>query len=237
MSCTLGKYTNYEVAQVIKDGDRTVVKLAHPPVECPDGVLNNSHTQVLEDSAVSVPTLSFSTRLNAPVVLMPHHTSDQTTRVDPLDVPKDHGIGFFGVCGWILLVVLVALAFRWLAKKMREAPAEGQGPAIMAARRTLIYDSDAHGTTRSSPTTTVVNNNGGGGHGFVEGLIVGNMLHPQSGSSRPWFKESEPTTTSYTYTSPPETSSSSYSSDSGSSYSSDSSSSYSSDSSSSFGSD
>lgn len=87
MGCKLDKYTNYEVSKVTKDGNRIIVTLKDPPDSCPDGVLNNSHTFIQKDSSVSVPTLSFSTKRNAPVVLMPPGAST-TQRVDPVDIPK-----------------------------------------------------------------------------------------------------------------------------------------------------
>ena len=122
--CKIGKYENYSVKEVINDQQtgKTVVKIA-PTANCPDGVFISGRTVVQKDSSVSSPTLMFSTKLNAPVVLMPTGATI-VKREDPTDIPKASHLGFFG---WILILAFI-VGVIWLIRKIITVVEEGESP-------------------------------------------------------------------------------------------------------------
>lgn len=116
-SCTLGKYDNYAVKEVVYDKNvgKTIVKI-NPTAQCPDGIFISARTVVQKDSSVSKPTLSFSTKLNAPVVLMPSGVA-VVKQVDPTEVPEASHFGFFS---WVLVLALIAGAIYVVRKFLAE---------------------------------------------------------------------------------------------------------------------
>ena len=190
MSCTLSKYKNYEVSEVTQDGDRVIVKLKNPPDSCPEGILNNSHTFIQRDSSVSVPTLSFSTKRNAPVVLMPRGAST-TQRVDPIDIPKAESHWFLITLGVLVGAFLLYKLVKWLATSTFDTtsytgggvtptapdnfnPRPPQGGSGVKSAPTYGYHHTAAPSPQPAPVTVV--NSGGGVGDFATGMIVGNMM-------------------------------------------------------------
>lgn len=237
MGCTLDKYMSYDVKEVFKDNGRTLVRLSNPPASCPDGVLSNSRTQVVQNSKVDHITLAFSGQSNAPVVLMPRNTT-MVVRTDPLMVPTENGIGFWG---WTFILLGVAFLAWLFIKLITPRHPHSEDGSTYIPRSNGPRGGGSPGTTHAgypAPTQVVHTHNN---DGLVTGMVLGNMLADRGGHSETRIIERERVVHDAP-ASEPSGSFGSDDSDSGSSYSSDdggssSSSDFGSDSGGSFGSD
>lgn len=238
MSCQLDKYTSYEVSEVVRDGSRWVARLAHPPASCPDGVLNNSHTVLREHADVRQATLGFSTKLGAPVLMVPG-TVEVSARVDPVEVKDDGHSAFFFIVILLVVAVVAWLLWRWFVWATATDLLQG------VDSRQGFRGGNSYPSGGGASHTTVVRSGGGSGD-LALGMVLGQSMAGSRGYAPPAPAPSAPSSygggsSSYgsdaTSSPSPSPSYGSDSSSSGSSYGSDSSSSFGSDSSSSFGSD
>lgn len=262
MGCTLDRFTNYGVGQVVKDEDtgRLTAQLTNPPPECPDKSFTSTKAKLVVQPGVA-PMLTYSNTEKRAIIMVPNK--------EMVQVVKAEGFGFFV---WLLIVFcIVALGYAiYAAYKFLEkmnAPSEPLRSYETPTERSWTPRSAEFGRIeddgrykrklgsvsrpdRSSLTTPL--SSGGGGHtviqsggsndGLLAGMVLGHMMsgggshHHHDTPARGRDPEpASPTFSSDTVSSP------SFSSDddnrSNSSYSSNSDSSYSSDSSSSYSSD
>src|SRR5271166_3681603 len=122
-NCKLQKYDTYEVKDVSLDAStgKYVVKLLHPPVECPDGVFLTNKADVQTGLALPTSRLAFSTARNQPVIQLKSGTQVLRLNDPALAPPPKDGVGF----GTVLLLVLVGGVVAYLARKLYLAVQEG----------------------------------------------------------------------------------------------------------------
>jgi|GEM_PF-4454667 len=142
-TCTLDKFTTYPVREVVKAGDRFIVRLAEKVDACPEGALNNDTTEVYE-GLVEKPTLSWSEAKGRPVVLVPRgYQINEVTEASELaltpakvaDPPEGGGITYWIIAPVAIVgigLVLRGLVVKYLVSR-RDDPLGG-GAASESAR-------------------------------------------------------------------------------------------------------